>query len=358
MMITMPIGPSILRYMLTCVLMLGFGLAPSTGRAEQADGQPDLEIRPATISPFATSSMMLDVTRAGERIVAVGDRGVVLLSDDEGQTWRQPAMVPINATLNAVSFVDSNTGWSVGHWGVILNTVDGGETWQRQRLDTSEDRPLFSVHFSDARHGTAVGLWSLLLRTEDGGQTWQELTLDPPPGDTRAESDLMRIFSSILLPLRLRSGHTLADRNLMRIFADKRGHLFIAGERGTVLRSTDQGRTWRYHETGYHGSFWTGVALPDGTLLIAGLRGSLYRSLDGGETWAPVHSGTSSSITGIVALDDRVFAVALDGVTLESVDRGENFVPRQRDDRIALTTVAALRDGRAIIFSRTGVLAD
>lgn len=330
----MPIGPSILRFTLVCGLTLALGLASTVGHAEPEDVQPAFEIHPATVSSFATHSMMLDATRAGERIVAVGDRGVILLSDDEGQSWRQPAMVPVNATLNAVSFVDELTGWAAGHWGVILNTVDGGETWHQQRLDTHEDRPLFSIHFADARNGIAVGLWSLLLRTRDGGQTWEDVALDAPPGDTRA------------------------DRNLMRIFADTHGNLFIVGERGTVLRSTDKGQSWDYHETGYHGSFWTGVALSDGTLLIAGLRGSLYRSLDGGDTWVAAQITTQSSITHIVSLGTKVLAVALDGVSLESVDGGASFVSRQRDDRVALTAAAPLRDGRAIIFSRTGVLVD
>lgn len=329
----MPI-PSMLRFTLTCGLTLALGLISTTWRAQAADLESAFEVHPATISPFASKSMMLDVTRAGERVVAVGDRGVILLSDDEGQSWRQPAMVPVNATLNAVSFVDEITGWAVGHWGVILNTVDGGETWVQQRIDASEDRPLFSVHFSDARNGIAVGLWSLLLRTKDGGQTWEDVALHAPPGDTRA------------------------DRNLMRIFADTRGNLFIVGERGTVLRSTDNGHSWDYRETGYHGSFWTGIALPDDTLLIAGLRGSLYRSLDNGDTWGAAQSTTQSSITDIVSLESGVLAVALDGVSLESVDGGASFVSRQRDDRVALTAAAPLRDGRAIIFSRTGVLAD
>ncbi len=325
---------SIVRFMLACGLMLAPGLTLSAGPAEPADDQSAFEIHPASITPFATRSMMLDVTRAGERIVAVGDRGVILLSDDEGQSWRQPAVVPVNATLNAVSFADALTGWAVGHWGVILRTVDGGETWTRQRIDTSEDRPLFSVHFSDARNGIAVGLWSLLLRTNDGGETWEDVALAAPPGDTRA------------------------DRNLMRIFADTRGILFIVGERGTVLRSTDQGQSWDYRETDYHGSFWTGVALPDDTLLVAGLRGNLYRSLDSGDTWVAAQSTTHSSITHIVSFDTRVLAVALDGVSLESLDGGATFVAHQRDDRIALTAAAPLNDGRVIIFSRTGVLGD
>lgn len=302
--------------------------------AARAGDATTLEPRPATITPFATRSMMLDAARAGGRIVAVGDRGVVLLSDDHGKSWRQARGVPTDSALNAVSFADERNGWAVGHWGVILRTSDGGETWTRQRLDTSEDRPLYSVHFSDAEHGVAVGLWSLLLRTRDGGQTWEDVALNPPPGDTRA------------------------DRNLMRIFANRGGDLFIVGERGTVLRSSDLGLTWSYAATGYRGSFWSGTALADGTLLIGGLRGNLYRSTDNGASWSAAESNTYSSITDIVALKDKVLAVALDGVTLESSDGGAHFAARQREDRAALTTAIALDDTRSIIFSRTGIVSD
>lgn len=302
--------------------------------AAPGEGVVTLEPRPATITPFATRGMMLDATRAGARIVAVGDRGVVLLSDDQGKSWRQARDVPTDATLNAVSFADERNGWAVGHWGVILRTGDGGETWSRQRLDTSEDRPLYSVHFLNAEHGVAVGLWSLLLRTRDGGTTWEDVALSPPPGDTRA------------------------DRNLMRIFANHGEDLFIVGERGTVLHSSDRGLNWSYAATGYRGSFWSGTALADGTLLIGGLRGNLYRSTDNGASWSAAASNTHSSITDIVALKDKVLAVALDGVTLESSDGGAHFVARQREDRAALTTAIALDDTRSIIFSRTGIVSD
>jgi photosystem II stability/assembly factor-like uncharacterized protein len=315
-------------------LTTGLLAAHSPVFAAQAGDVAVLEPRPAVITPFATRHMMLDATRAGARIVAVGDRGVVLLSDDQGKSWRQARGVPTDTTLNAVSFVDERTGWAVGHWGVILRSSDGGETWTRQRLDTSEDRPLYSVHFSDAENGVAVGLWSLLLRTSDGGQTWQDVALDPPPGDTRA------------------------DRNLMRIFPNHTGDLFIVGERGTVLISSDGGQHWRYASTGYRGSFWSGTALADGTLLIGGLRGNLYRSTDNGASWSATESNTYSSITDIVALKDKVLAVALDGVTLESTDSGAHFVAKQREDRTALTTAIALDGTNSIIFSRTGIVSD
>lgn len=288
--------------------------------------------RAAERSASASRSMILAATQAGQRLVAVGDRGVVLLSDDRGGSWRQASKVPVNAPLTGVSFVDDRNGWAVGHWGVILHTEDGGESWASQRVETSEDRPLFAVHFTDAQHGTAVGLWSLLLTTVDGGKTWDKVSLPAPPNDTRA------------------------DRNLMHVFADRRGELFVVGERGTVLRSADHGQTWAYRPTGYRGSFWSGTALADGTLLVAGLRGSLYRSSDGGESWRKVDTGTQSSITAVVPLADRVLAVGLDGLTLESRDAGASFEAHQRPDRLSLTAAVAMDATDAALFSRAGIV--
>lgn len=120
-----------------------------------------LQAVPAVQAGNATQATMLAAGWAGERVVAVGDHGIVLLSDDQGRQWRQARSVPLSTPLTGVSFVDARHGWAVGHWGAILSTADGGESWQVQRLSSEEDRPLFAVHFFDARQGVAVGLWSL-----------------------------------------------------------------------------------------------------------------------------------------------------------------------------------------------------
>jgi photosystem II stability/assembly factor-like uncharacterized protein len=59
------------------------------------------------------------IARAGKRLVAVGERGIVVLSDDDGATWRQ-ASVPVSVTLAAVQFPTPTQGWVVGHYGVVL----------------------------------------------------------------------------------------------------------------------------------------------------------------------------------------------------------------------------------------------
>jgi photosystem II stability/assembly factor-like uncharacterized protein len=292
-----------------------------------------LKVVPAQRTAAAVHAAILGAAKAGRRIVGVGDYGTVLLSDDDGRTFRQAASVPVSSMLTAVAFADARNGWAVGHWGVILNTSDGGEHWNVQRTDTAEDRPLFSVHFTNERDGIAVGLWSLMLATRDGGKHWQPVMLQAPPNGGKA------------------------DRNLFKIFASANGSLFVAGERGVILCSDDRGSSWKYIQTGYKGSFWSGIALKDGTLLAAGLRGTIYRSTDDGASWVPVGSGTKSSITDIVEMGHKVVAVGLDGVQVESDDHGASFTWTQRDDRLSMTA-AAVGGGESILvrLSKRGAI--
>jgi photosystem II stability/assembly factor-like uncharacterized protein len=306
----------------------------SQASGQTAGGNASLKMQPTVITTAATKAMILGTAKAGKRIVAVGDHGIVLLSDDEGATFRQAKSVPVRSTLTAVSFVDDKTGWAVGQWGVILATADGGESWQLRRSDTALDQPLFSVFFKDKDHGWAVGLWSLMLATRDGGKTW----------------------SAVQLPVQQGSGK--AGRNFLKIFPGNKGALFVAAEQGTVLRSSDDGAGWTFIKTGYKGSFWTGITLKDGTILVGGLRGTIYRSTDDGRSWKEAPSGVKSSITDFAETGGKVFAVGLDGISLESANSGVSFETAQRDDRIPFTALVATDSGRLIAFSKQGVVND
>ena len=177
-----------------------------------------LQAVPAVQAGNATQATMLAAGWAGERVVAVGDHGVVLLSDDQGRQWRQARSVPLSTPLTGVSFVDARHGWAVGHWGAICPPptagILAGPAPVERRRPAAVRRALF-----DARQGVAVGLWSLVLTTEDGGKTWTEQPLQAPSGAKRA------------------------DLNLMGLFADNHSSLYATAEHGQVLRSDDQGRT-------------------------------------------------------------------------------------------------------------------
>jgi photosystem II stability/assembly factor-like uncharacterized protein len=326
-----------MKHLLKCLWLAGAASALNAVAAGSSAPAPsrvptELIAAPAQRVAHASKAALLGATQAGSRLVAVGERGVVMLSDDQGKTFRQAREVPLDVSLTSVSFADSQRGWAVGHWGVVLATQDGGETWAVQRKDVQVDRPLFAVHFFDPRQGVAVGLWSLVLTTSDGGASWRSVELPPPEGAKKA------------------------DLNLLGLFAGGGGRIFAAAEKGMVLRSDDRGATWSYAATGFKGSLWTGVALPGGVLLAGGLRGGLYRSGDDGRSWTRVDSGSKSSITAMAAREREVLAVGLDGLVLRSTDAGVSFTSDVRSDRAALTSAVMSSTSRVVYFSRQGVV--
>ena len=307
-----------------------FATAINAAVAQTATPQA-VVVSPASKSQNLAGVAYLAATRAGNRIVAVGERGMIAMSDDEGRTWAQAQTVPTSATLNDVSFVDAKTGWVAGHWGTILKTTDGGQKWVLSRSDTQVDQPLFSIRFTSSNDGFAAGLWSLMLKTNDAGKTWHPVTLPKPEGASRA------------------------DRNLFEIFSSKDGTIFVTAERGLIYRSRDNGANWESIATGYSGSLWAGLALDNGVLLVGGLAGNIYRSTDHGSSWIRVESGTKSSITDLVQLTDgSVLGTALEGVTLVSRDNGLTFVKRQDSDRPAYSAAVSTKDGKPLVFGAHG----
>jgi photosystem II stability/assembly factor-like uncharacterized protein len=292
----------------------------------------ELRQSPAMRLASPTHAAMMAAAAAGKRVVAVGDHGVVLLSDDGGRTYRQAREVPTRVMLNSVCFVDDRRGWAAGHWGIVLHTEDAGETWKLQRQDTKVDQPLFSVYFADHNHGLVVGLWSLALRTEDGGASWTPVAVPAPAGAGKSGPNLYQIFPAS-------TGATL----------------FIAAEAGLVYRSDDSGQSWTMVATGNRGSLWTGLALPDGALLVAGLNGKILRSTDGGRTWTAVDSGVPASITDLAQGPGGVIGVGLEGAFITSRD-GVSFSAKPRADRASLTAVLVTAQGSPLLFSEDGVV--
>lgn len=276
-------------------------------------------------APLAPSSLLLDIARAGDRLVAVGERGHILLSDDSGVTWRQ-VTVPTRATLTAVSFVNPHTGWAVGHDAVVLGTADGGESWVLQYDDPDYETPLMDVLFADTQSGFAVGAYGLFLETADGGDTWEQRWV--------TEDDFH--FNAILNPAP--------------------GQWFMAGEAGGLYRSDDDGQDWQVLESPYLGSFFGAMALGRDDLLVFGLQGNLFRSSDGGDSWRRIETGTTAALVSGTALSNgRIVIVGLSGAMLVSDDDGGSFRLSRRADRTALAGVSEALDDILVLVGESGV---
>ena len=310
----------------------------------------------APIMPLASRSLLLDITAAGSRLVAVGERGHILYSDDRGRDWLQ-ARVPTTQMLTSVFFIDGKHGWAAGHDGLILASDDGGENWRVQRdglavqhqanielretahrkleelsqdLETAsgetraqlepqledaradlEDTelaleealftsPLMDVWFQDSNRGWAVGAFGTLVFTGDGGQHWATRAQDLDNPD---------------------------EFHLNTITGDGRGRVFIAGEGGAMFRSVDGGQTWETLASPYDGSWFGSVYdARHQILLVFGLRGTLYRSADFGTTWEPLLNDSTSTLAGgSTSADGAIVLAGGGGTVLSSTDGGLSF---------------------------------
>jgi photosystem II stability/assembly factor-like uncharacterized protein len=310
---------------------------PQTDPLDAAD-------QPAQPEPLASSSLLLDLAIAGKRLVAVGERGHVLLSDDQGATWRQAKAVPTRVMLTAVYFVDAEHGWAVGHDETILNTVDGGETWTRSHFAPEAQQPLLDLWFANRVSGIAVGAYGAYFTTNDGGRTWSGARFAPArpasKGGAKAPAE-----EDELPP----------DYHLNRIVGVG-SRLYVAAEGGQLYRSDDRGANWRALPSPYEGSFFGLVPIRGEGLLAFGLRGHLFRSADAGETWHEIPSGTTAMLTDGVAVNDlRVIIGGLTGVLLISGDAGETFRLTQQDDRKGVSALLPGPAGAVIVAGEGGV---
>lgn len=298
------------------MLVLGLGLfAPAAG-AGAAE---------AVRAPLAVESLLLDGAAAGTRLVVVGERGHILVSTDDGVSWRQ-AEVPTRALLTALHMHDETKGWAVGHDAVILRTTDGGESWRLVHQAPEEERPLLDVWFRDARNGFAIGAYGYFLSTEDGGETWTSRAL--------SEDDFHL--------------NALTPAGELR--------LFIAAEAGIAYRSDDGGTTWRELSSPYAGSWFGVFALDEKRVLLFGLRGHLFRSRDGGESWTRVPTETNATLTGAVRLPSgTILITGLEGTLLTSRDEGRSVSSDRLPAREGISNALPLADGGVLLIGEFGV---
>ena len=276
-------------------------------------------------APLAARSLLVDAAAAGPRVVVVGQRGYILLSDDGGSSWKQ-ARVPTRALLTAVHMHDHKTGWAVGHDAVILRTDDGGNDWRLMHRAPEEERPLLDVWFRDKDTGFAVGAYGYFLATRDGGKTWAS-----------------RVISK-------------DDFHLNEIVPAGPERLFMAAEAGVVYRSDDGGNTWRELPSPYAGSWYGALVLDRDRILLHGLRGHLFRSEDGGESWTRVATGTTATLTNAVRLPDgTVLITGLEGILLTSRDDGGSVSATRLPSRQGITSALPLAGGGVLLTGEFGV---
>jgi photosystem II stability/assembly factor-like uncharacterized protein len=305
---------------------------------------------PAMQAPLASKSLMLDIFKINDKqLVAVGERGHILLSND-AITWRQ-ANVPVRSTLTAVYFIDATHGWAVGHDATILFSSDGGENWQVQQYLPAKQKPLLDIIFKDKNEGIAIGAYGQQYRTSDGGENWTfefhgEFLF---PEDLAYLEELKEQDEEAYLD---EQGSILAHFN--SIFKDGRT-LYMVGEVGLIAKSNDFAEKWLPFDKIYQGSFNDIARTQQGNLLVVGLRGNIFRSLKSGTPWQHINSNTQALLNSIVLGDNgSIFVLGNNGVILKSDDDGVSFSLNIQADGKALIS-GVWFNNQLVIVSEVGL---
>ncbi len=339
------------------------GLLCGSGQLVAAPVAAELE-RPAIVVAHPERAVLLSIAAAGKRLVSVGERGLIIVSDDFGFTWRQVA-TPVSVSLTAVHFVNARSGWAVGHQGVILHSADGGEHWQLQldgkqaaqlalatvqaqkilpnadpleherRLKNAErlveegvDKPFFDIHFQNEHIGWAIGAYGLCFHTTDGGQTWQ------PWMQHLANPDGLHLYAIA------GSGQTL----------------YVAGERGLLLGSSDGGISFHAVHTPYQGSFFTLTSTSPDQLILAGMDGHAYRSDDSGKSWnALINSGGGTWMASTALNGNRALLADQFGQLMVSQSQANTLVRLDSTPGVPLAAVLQTGDGNLVAVGLRGI---
>jgi photosystem II stability/assembly factor-like uncharacterized protein len=334
------------------------GQAPAAGWAADGLHTPAIAVRvPARV-------VLIAIANAGTRLLAAGEHGVIIYSDDSGKTWTQ-ARVPVDVTLTALDFATPRQGWAAGHYGTILHTVDGGATWQLQ-LDGNAanqltlaaaraaqvnddksvaaplamlrathfaadgpDKPFLSVLATSASQVTVFGAYRMVMHSDDGGKTWMDWSL-------RIGDRLSRhLYDAAMIGTRI----------------------CVVAEAGNVFCSSDGGGSFPAVSSPGPATLLGLLPAGDGGMISFGVAGLAYRSEDGGRRWVAVPVGAQSDLTsGRVLANGAIMLGCEDGSLYVSQNHGDSFHVLGQAEPMAVFDLAQAQDGDVILVGSGGVL--
>jgi photosystem II stability/assembly factor-like uncharacterized protein len=276
------------------------------------NGGRDWERQPtpvrATLRSVSFQNAFVGWAAGREELPRGGSVGVLLFTKDGGLTWHHLLNNALPG-LHKVRFVNARDGFLLGdgsdqYPSGVFKTADGGRSWQPVKGPRSAS--LFDGAFQDGDTAALVGAWGRLAKMRHG-------TISTADVDPLAERTLRGVQLDANRGLAVGQGGAIlfsttsgarwgfADLRLSRDVVanlDFHGlhyagdHAWVVGRPGSViLHSADRGKSWELVKTGYplplHGVFF----LDDRQGWAVGELGTILVTTDGGKSWTAQHRG-------------------------------------------------------------------
>lgn len=315
--------------------------AVATAQDAPSDGY-DVIYAAAMPAPEATRAVLTEIDKTADRVIAVGDYGVIVTRERGADEWQQ-ADVPSSVFLTSIDFADDTNGWAVGHHGVILHTTDGGHTWHRQ-LDGFQYIELQISYFE-----------SLVADIEES------LADDELDDDLRSELEFQLDDALFRLDNATFAKEEGPTKPFLDVHVATNGTIWVTGAYGALLQSSDAGKTWQVRDAavenpdGYH---LNAIVSDNDTLFMVGEAGLLFRSSDNGVNWDTLESPYYGSLFGAhVDQQQRLWVFGLRGNIFVSEDKGDNFTQLSLSDAVNINAAIDAPNDGLYFAGNAGVVA-
>ncbi|RZJ75906.1 MAG: T9SS type A sorting domain-containing protein [Flavobacterium sp.] len=282
-----------------------------------------------------------------------------------------PVTSPTTGNLEAIDFIDANTGFiSGGFVSRLYKTTDGGVTWT-----SFSNFPMREVHFLNATTAYAsshvASQVGTMQKSVNGGTTFTGIT--PPNSSSylgvyatspttaffiNTENKVLKTSNSGASVTSYTLGVTGSGNQVTDIHFSDANTGYICTITGNLFKTTNAGATWTLSPTGISaslrsiqfvtpqigymggskvlktingGATWTEHTIPGSNSITAmsfydanngivvGLSGKIFRTADGGNTWIPQVSGTTQHLRNVYFVDaNTAVAVGDNGTVLRN----------------------------------------
>ena len=328
---------AVLRQLLSLVMVIGLGLGLG---GCVTTGLPAASASPWQQVPIATKANPLDVafTDANHGFL-VGSNRLILETNDGGSSWEERALdLPEEENFRLLSIdFQGDEGWIAGQPGLLLHSTDGGQNWSRLFLDTKlpgEPYLITALGPNQAELATNVGA---IYNSRDGGNSWQAEVEDAAgavrdlrrgdDGQYVSVSGLGNFFATWTPGEAAWTPHQrMSSQRLQSMGFQPDGSLWMLA-RGAQLRfnaDPSDVDTWGKavvpitNGFGYLDMAWD----PQGAIWTGGGSGTLLVSSDNGKTWQkdPVGAQQPTNFTRILfSADGKGFVLGERGSLLRWV---------------------------------------
>lgn len=275
-----------------------------------------------------------------EIIWAAGNHGKIVRSEDYGKRWTGQSS-GVSDHLQAIAAWDGQRAVAVGNGGAVVVTNDGGNTWRKGDLPSSiEGRKLIRVRAYPDGRAWLVGELGAVLATEDFGARWSDLSgggdvtwndiarfgddacMVGEFGRIRCSRDLGQTWELMASPVES-SLNAVAFRN--------REDGVAVGLEGVIALTHDGGRHWQVlpkktdqhlYDVYWDGARWLAVG-DKGVTLTAERAGQQWQEVKGSTESASWHTQVAGQEGRYVSVGQGIRFVSLDADSTAAGEKGK-----------------------------------